>query len=202
MAVIAIVPPRGFVVARPRLIDFSKTLTPPMGGETQRLRRLGTRWALSVQLPVIREGEVLAALIADILAARNEGASYPWPQPGIVIGTPGAPAVNGAGQTGSAINLRGFAAGYSVRKGQFFSVTVSGRRYLHQFSAARVADGGGFIAGAAIFPMLRRSPGDGAILDLNPVIEGDITADNADGFEWEHDRDDQVPLQFSIVEAA
>jgi hypothetical protein len=202
MAAIAIVPPCGFVVARPRLIDFSRTLRPPMGGETQRLRRLGTRWSLSVQLPVIREGAVLAGLISDILRARDEGATYPWPQPGIVVPPAAAAVVRGAGQTGSAINLGGFPYPYTVRKGQAFSVSVAGRRYLYTFAATMTSDGAGNFEGLPIFPMLRRSPANGAPIDLNPVIEGDITADNADGFSWEHDRDDEVPLQFTIEEMA
>ena len=202
MPIVAISPPRGLVKARPRYIDWSTTLRPPMGGETQRLRRLGSRWGLSIELAVIREGEDLAGLIADIIRGRDEGASYPWPQPGIVVGSPGSPVIDGAGQTGSAINLRGFAAGYTIRKGQMFSVTVAGRSYLYQFTAARVASGGGAVAGAAIQPMLRRSPGDGAVVNMTPSIEGDITAENASGYDWEHDRDDWVPLGFTIEEMA
>jgi hypothetical protein len=189
----------GYVSAVPEFIDNNVRLVPPGGGVVQTLYRLGSRWALNVALPVAKEGPNLRALTTAILTARSAGASYPWPQPGLVIGTPGSPLVNGAGQAGTALILKSVAAGYGFQVGQAISILTGGRRYLHLVTAAATASGGGAVT-LAIYPMLRASPANNAPVEVAaPVIEGDITREN---FSWEHDRDDFVPLAFRIEEVA
>ncbi|MBM3927855.1 MAG: hypothetical protein FJ335_05265 [Sphingomonadales bacterium] len=162
--------------AVPRLIDFGTLLTPPGGGVTQRLNRLGNRYALDITYPRLKpepDGRVLASRVRQAVTA---GARYPFPQPGLDIGTPGAPAIDGGGQAGSVLALRGFAPGYVVREGQFFSIVHAGRRYLHAAGADAVATVTGAIA-ITIVPMLRISPSDGAVCEFaQPFIEGTIAA--------------------------
>lgn len=189
----------GYAKASPRFIDFGLTQTPPGGGVAQRIDRLGSRWALDVQLPVIQEGANLRALVTPLLLARSAGASYPWPQPGLTIGTPGAALVNGAAQAGLTLLLDGMTPGYVISQGQFFSIFTGGRRYLHMASAAATVSGGGAVA-LPIFPMLRVSPADNAPVDfVSPVIEGLIEGQQ---MQWDHNVDQWVPLSFSIHEVA
>jgi hypothetical protein len=189
----------GYARATPRFVDFGTVQTPPGGGVAQRLDRLGSRWALDIQLAMTREGASLRALVAALLQARSAGASYPWPQPGLTIGTPGTVLVNGAGQTGLVLVVDSMTASYPVQAGQFFSILTGGRRYLHMVTAAVTASVGG-AATLSIFPMLRVSPADNSPCEFAaPVIEGLIEGAQ---MAWDHDRDSWVPLSFSIAEVA
>lgn len=172
--------PRLPQAATPRLLDYGVDQTAPMGGASQRLNRLGNRFALEITYPRLKpepDGRILAARLRR---AKTEGALFPVPQPGLVIGAPGAPVVDGAGQAGSSILLRGFASGYSVREGQFFSIIHGGRRFLHTAAAQTVASSSGTMT-LAITPMLRIRPGNGAICEFGqPYIEGPISGGSVD----------------------
>jgi hypothetical protein len=199
MAAVAIPVLRGYAKATPRFIDFGLTQTPPGGGVSQRLDRLGSRWALDLEFPNTQEGATLRSLLVPLLLARSAGASYPWPQPGLTIGSPGSVLVNGASQTGTTLNVDAFAASYPVQAGQFFSILTGGRRYLHMVTAAVTASGGG-VAALSIFPALRTSPADNSPCNfLSPVIEGLIAGQE---MAWDHDLDAYVPVSFSIAESA
>jgi hypothetical protein len=185
--------------AVPEFLDNDVRLTPPAGGVTQTLQRLGSRWALSVELAPAKEGTAaFLALQTALLLGRRNGASYPWPQPGLSIGTPGSPVVNGAGQVGTTLAIRSGAASYQVRQGQFFNIISGGRRYLRQATQATTLNGSG--AGTlTIWPPLPRPTVDGAAVELAaPVIEGNLT----EALSWPHDLDDWVYMAFRIEEVA
>lgn len=119
------------------------------------------------------------------------------PEPGITVGSPGTPLVNGGSQTGSSLITDGWTAGYVIPKGKFFSVSVSGLLYLYQTTAAVTASGAG-AATLSIRPMLRSSPADNAALNVNPAkVEGFVTA-NEDAFNIGDER--VVSLKFTIEE--
>ena len=152
-------------------VDFGGTLQGPLGGRAQRVNRLGNRWAMRVEIPKmsVEDGLIWSAAL---VRAVQSGALYQVRQPGLDIGTPGMPLVNGANQAGSVLIADGFTAGYEMVAGQFFSIIVSGRRYLHQIAADVTASGGG-AATLAITPALRVSPADNAVLEFaQPYIEG------------------------------
>jgi len=164
--------PRLPQTATPKLLDFGADIVPPMGGAAQRLNRIGNRWALDIVYPRLRPEPDGRILMACIRRAKTEGALFPFPQPGLAIGNPGTPMVDGAGQLGSILNLRGFVPGYIVLEGQFFSIIYGGQRYLHAANADTAADGSGKMP-LAIHPMLRISPNDGAVCEFaQPYIEG------------------------------
>ena len=119
-------------------------------------------------------------VMSALRQAKTVGALFAFPQPGLVIGNPGAPVINAGAQTGSTLQLRGFAPGYTVRNGQFFSIIVNGQRYLHHAAADTTADGSGAMA-LPIVPMLRVSPGDGNICEFaQPFIEGVLGGNTVD----------------------
>lgn len=166
--------------AVPKLLDWGADQKAPMGGAFQRLNRLGNRFALEITYPRLKpepDGRILSSRLRQ---AKTEGALFPVPQPGLDTGAPGAPVVNGAGQAGLALSLRGFTPGYVVREGQFFSIIHGGRRYLHCASgdAVAAANGGLYVG---LYPMLRVKPADGAVCEFaKPYIEGIVAGASID----------------------
>jgi hypothetical protein len=161
----------------PQLLDFGAVQQGALGGAAQRLNRLGTRFGMVFEVAPASSGTTGRIFFLRLIRALRQGAIMAVPQPGLVIGSPGAPVVNGAGQTGSTLALRGFSAGYQVREGQFFSLIVGGRRYLHTFGADGAASGSGTLS-IAIEPMLRVIPPDGATAEVaQPYIEGLISGE-------------------------
>lgn len=183
--------------ATPRLLDFGAVLTPPSGGAAQKLNRLGNRHSISVQTPNLMpepHGRIWASKLRQAL---REGAVMPFPQPGLIIGTPGAPTVDGAGQAGSFLAIKGGAPGYVVRDGQFLSVIIGGRRYLYACTTDTTLNGSGN-ATLPITPMLRISPPNNAIVELTqPMIEGFLSGNAA---EWTHVIARTRGLTFTITE--
>ena len=197
---IAIPTIRGWRRSSPELIDASVEQKPSTGaGVVQWLDRLGARWALTVELPAVKEGPEWAEFNMALLLARSQGGSYPWPQPGFEIRHPGTPVIAGAGQTGSALNLSGLIAQYTVRKSQPLSVLAGSRRYLYLATDTASADNSGNIT-IPIAPMLRASPTNGSAVEIAaPRIEGSVTSQ---GLSWSHDLLDFLPLTFRIEEVA
>ena len=164
---ITLSPPRGLRVDKPRLVDFGGPLRPPLGGPVQTLHRLGTRFALDFTLPPMRAEPDGRTFAAALMAAKLSGAYLAFGQDG--------PVVDGAAQSGTTLNLRGFAAGYVVRAGQFFSIVHNSRRYLHFASAATTANGTGHMA-LPILPMLRFLTTDADVCEFAaPIIEGSLS---------------------------
>jgi len=177
------------------LISARNELSPAFGGPTQRLNRKGSRWRAVVTLPVMTYVDALAWID---LRAEADTVVLDVPQPGLVIGTPGTPLVNGAGQLGSSLAIDGLTVGYVIRKGQYLSVVISGQRYLYQATAQVTANGSGQ-ATVAIRPMLRASPPNDAVVEIAaPKIEGFVKTDPM----FEVNAAQHVGLSFEIEERA
>ena len=156
----------------PRLITARAELRSAFGGSVQRINRLGSRWAFDVELPPMTHA---AALDWVDLLTEADTAILNLPEPGITIGSPGTPLVNGASQTGSSLVTDGWTNGYVIPKGKWFSVSVSSLLYLYQTTAAVTASGAG-AATLTVRPMLRASPADNAALNVNPAtVEGFVS---------------------------
>lgn len=183
----------------PRLIDNSGRLIPSLGGPSQTISRLGNRYAVDISNLTV--DAVTARLwLAAQLRAKTEGQTVRlvWPQADAdADAMPSAAVVDGAGQTGSALAIRGLGAGAVLPPFSFFSFIVSGRAYLHATSAEATADGTGR-AVVPIGPMLRTSPADGAALNFAaPVIEGDL---DPGPLAWSLRRLTWTGVSFSITE--
>ena len=156
----------------PRLITARAELRSAFGGSVQRINRLGSRWAFDVELPPMTHA---AALDWVDLLTEADTAILNLPEPGITIGSPGTPLVNGSSQTGSSLVTDGWTNGYVIPKGKWFSVSVSSLLYLYQTTAAVTASGAG-AATLTVRPMLRASPADNAALNVNPAtVEGFVS---------------------------
>ena len=180
----------------PRYLDFGSELVPPLGGPTQRLNRIGNRFAIDVALPPMRE-TLARPYIAALIRAKVEGAVMRFPQPGVTIGTPGTPLVLGGNQSGETLVIDGLTPGYVIRAGQFFSILHGGRRYLHMANLNATANGSGQVT-LSISPMLRIIPADNAVVEIaQPMIEGFIAGSE---LPWTLDVARIYGLSFSITE--
>jgi hypothetical protein len=188
--------------ATPSVIRASVDQGPSTGaGVTQTLHRLGTRWALTVECPPVREGDDWLAFQVALALAQESGAAYPWPQPGLAVGGPadvGTPVIRDAGQTGSTVILTGVNLSYQIKRGQFLSLLAGGRRYLYQCTATTLLPTATGDVAVPIFPMLRRSPDQSFAVELiRPFIWGRIVGD----LQWTHETHSFVSPSFRIEEA-
>ena len=176
-----------------RVVQFGADLTPPLGGPTLRVRRLGSRYALDVGLPDMDDcGDawIAACLAAD---AENDTLSLVWPRTAARDALP-APAVAADGQAGSTLSVSPLAAPLPILS--FFSFTANGRSYLHSTTAANAA--GATVL--SIAPMLRASPPSGQPLNFQtPTIEGYATGNAT---EWAQQLMRWKTLSFTLQENA
>lgn len=187
--------------ATPFLRDFGGVLTPSLGGPELRINRVGTRFGLRVTMPPLLSDEAGRLFVARLLQARFDRLLMEWPLLDFDPGTPGAPLISAAVSGGSVIAIKGLAAGYQVREGQFFSIVHGGRRYVHMFTAGATADSSGLISAATIFPILRTSLSVNDVLELaQPMIEGNVLP--GDELSWDVDTARLIGLSFSVSEAA
>lgn len=174
------------------LISAKNVLAPAFGDGEQELLRKGSRYALTFQMPPMR---YVTSMEWDDLMAEGDTVVMKVHQPGFDTGAPGAPRVNGAGQSGSALVIDGLTNGYVIRKGQFLSVITLGRRFLYRAKANVTVAGG--TATVSLRTMLRFPPGDNDVVEIaQPMIEGFVR----DLGEWSVGVERLVGLQFTVRE--
>lgn len=177
-------------------IDYGGDLVGPLGGADQRINRNGNRWALNVQLPVM-EIDVARYWIAALTRGKRYGVRLKLLQPGIAIGAPGTPLVDGDGQAGDVLNIKGMTPHYPLVVGQWFNHVQDGFNYLYQISGPGDADGTGDVA-AQIEPPLRAEAMDDDALNFGgPVIEGLLVGQ---GQSWTLNTALHTGLAFTIRE--
>jgi hypothetical protein len=180
-----------------RLVDFGGFNRPVLGGPVQRINRLGSRYAIDVELPPLREepdGRLFSTLLERAL---SEGALFAFPQPGLRISPPGNPVIDGAVLSGTSITMRGLTPNCVIRAGQYFSVIHDGRRYLYRAATEAWADDTGDVA-VTVTTLLRDSLSDGDTVELGkPMIEGWVEAP-----QYGMMREPFTTIQFTITEAA
>ena len=167
-----------------------------LGGVSQTILRLGDKFGLEVSLPPQVAGDAALNWCAALMLGRREGVRMRWPQVGLSIGNPGSPLVNGAGQSGSTLNMDGGAANYPAKSGQFFSFDQGGRTYLHMLYDANTFNGAGARALTLVNP-LRIIPADNTPLNFaEPMLEGKLIGDDV---SWEVNRARHYGLNFTVV---
>ena len=163
-------------IMTPRPIFTRNETRPATGaGPVGRNLRPGTRWAWDIELPPM---DYVESLAWDDLLSEDDTVVMEILQPGLVIGDPGAaPLVNGSGQAGRTLNLKGVTPGYVFRKGQWLSVIQNGQRFAYKSSAAATANGVGNIA-IPLRTMLRTLLSNNAVVEIaQPMVEGWPTPD-------------------------
>jgi hypothetical protein len=185
----------------PRPVLSSGNQEGPFGGISLPIHRLGDRFAYDVTTAQFRQDAESRLFIAALIEATTADARMAIRQFNLQH-TPGlaAAAVDGAGQAGSALKLRGLLPAATTRRGQFFSVVHDGRHYLHMATAEVSADPAGK-ASIPIWPMLRFLTLDGEpCLFDRPVIEGQLVGFDPSSVNFERNR--ITPIRFSIAERA
>ncbi|MBP7705567.1 MAG: hypothetical protein KA105_09835 [Caulobacter sp.] len=104
----------GPATLKPRLLTARNDLRPAFGGQTQRLSRLGSKWAIDVTLAAMTNAQSLAW---SDLFEEVDRVVLALPQPGIDVGAPGTPLVAGGSQTGAAVVVDGVTDGYVLVRG-------------------------------------------------------------------------------------
>lgn len=183
-----------------RPVLFGGPMLAELGGEDQWLNRLGSRWELEVTTPRLKpdpDGRFWTEALSRAWFT-GERVSFAIPEPGLVASAPGSPVVNGSGQAGTLISVRGFDPAYVIRRGKFFSIVHGSRRYVHRVVEGDWTPNGSGVAQFRCAPMIRVSPADGAVCEfLNPLIEGLLIGDDR---QWTHARARTEPLRFIIRE--
>lgn len=183
--------------ANPKPLDYGGWQTPIGGGTDARLDRLGSRFAMAVQTPRLKPEPDGRIWVSRLIEAISVGAEMAFPQVGFAIGNPGAPVIDGAGQGGAALALRGMTPGYTIREGQFFTLVYASRKKLLKASADVVVGADGKVI-VPIWPLISIAPADGATCNFAaPVIQGRVSG-NENG--WTLQRAGVSGLQFVITE--
>jgi len=189
--------PQGATVS---FVDYGSTLTPTLGGTEQRINRLGSRFALNVALPPMKNKEKGRVWISRLIRGMSEGVRMPFPLSGIDPGSAadiGLPTIFLDGHTGRELRINNFTPGYKVKEGQFFSIETDGNHYLYQASEDQTVNPVGALY-LEINPLLRvpHRHGDRCHF-LKPMIEGFIEGDT---WKWDYALDHYVEMQFKIKE--
>lgn len=184
--------------ASPRLVSFAVDQNPTLGGSQSRISRLGDRWAMDVETYPVRYANQGMAYLSRLVRGLVDTVLIAFPEPGVVKRSYGTPIVGGVGASGLTLPVSGLTPGVVIPEGKFLSLVISGQRYLYQVTAnVTVVSGTNVLP---IYPMLRRQPQPGAVVELeSPKIEGFIKG-NEQG--WDVSRSKFLPFSFSIQEVA
>ncbi|WP_299307861.1 hypothetical protein [uncultured Croceicoccus sp.] len=193
--------PKGVVpnAMTPALIDFGATQRPSTGAKALRIDRPGNRYRGAFSLPPFPMREQGRVIVSRLIRAQSEGLRIPFELAGVDQGVPGAPVVDGAGQKGMTIALRGLTPFYAAKEGFWLSIVDGDQHYLHNVAAPAVADADGKIV-LSLSEMLRTPFGDGAAVHLaRPMIEGTVLGDER---SWSISLAHHLEVEFEIEEAA
>lgn len=183
--------------ASPQLIDFGFLQRGPFGAETKRINRKGNRYMVGFSFGPFY-AEVGNRFVGLLIAAKSQGIRLPYPLQESQ-GSPGVPVVDGAGQQGRVLNIRGLAAGYTCRAGYWLSIeNAAGRHYLDNVEVGGRANAAGQLT-ITLANQLRHPFANGAKIHLaKPMIEGLI---DGDSWGWQLSVDQVIPITFTVEEA-
>jgi hypothetical protein len=185
--------------AVPRFVSFAVDQTPVLGGSQSRVSRMGDRWAIDVETHPAEYAEHGMVYLSRLVRGMTDTVLLPFPEPGVKPRSYGNPVVASNGAGGLTLPVSGLIPGIVISEGKFLSVVVAGQRYLYQSARTVTASAGG-TAALEIYPMLRRQPLAGNVVELeSPKIEGFVQGNEQ---AWNTSRSKYLPFQFSVQEAA
>ncbi len=180
----------------PRL--FSGEQEGALGGPDLPLPRMGDRWSASVRTAQFRLDAAGRDFLSALTLATTGDARMVIQQPHVPqLASGSAPAIEGSGQAGSAVTVRGIPAGTVLERGRYFSVLHLGIHHVHMIAEATVV--GSAPVRLAIWPMLRFLTLDGERVYFDvPMIEGRLAGFDARGGQFVRNRIEA--FEFQIVE--
>lgn len=178
-------------------VDYGGLLTPSTGGPSQRLNRNGNRWSVSVQLPPMRIDALTRQWIAALTKGMRDNVRFYILQPGLAVGAPGQPKVNGGAQAGVSLAIDGGTPRYAYRASQWVTIETDGVGSLYMVAEGAIADGTGAVT-VTIEPPLRVKPADNDAVHVGaPFIEGSL---GQGGVPWTIDVARTIGLSFTVTE--
>lgn len=187
-------------LSEPELVDFGASLRPFLGGPSQRLDRLGTRHAISVQMPPMYVESEGRRWIVRLIRAKQEDGFIRFPQVGFSVGPCGdAITVAVGAEGGRVLAITGATPHYAVREGQALTVVSNGRKFFYLASAQTVLDATGAGSIELDVPLREEATVGDAVNLARPEIAGRIMED---GWKWSIDTAGTVGLSFRIEEIA
>lgn len=187
-------------LAEPELVDFGASLRPFLGGPSQRLDRLGTRHAISVQMPPMYVESEGRKWIVRLIRAKQEDGFIRFPQVGFSVGGCGNSITVASGaEGGRLLAITGATPHYAVREGQALTVTSNGRKFFYLASAQTVLGSTGNGSIELDVPLREEATVGDAVNLARPEIAGRIMED---GWKWSIDTAGTVGLSFRIEEIA
>ncbi|HEY1878432.1 MAG TPA: hypothetical protein VGG68_00720 [Caulobacteraceae bacterium] len=188
MTIVLPPPPRGAVVT-PRLVRTGGDLTSTLGGPTQRITRVGSRYACDIQLPPL-DADCAASWLACQLEAEAMGSTVSLPMPQMIPAARTMAFVTGSGNSGG--NVITVDGNERPPVGAWLSVSVGGRSYLH-FATAQTGT-----HGLQVGPLLRVTFPSGTAIEVEtPLLEGYL-----DDPAWSVEFFRFVGNKFTITESA
>ena len=188
-----------------QLVSKATEMSGPLGGATQRVLRVGSRFKVSYEFPPMQY-EAGRQWLARLISAEASPAAILFPQRGFQPYSPNATgqtvAVNGpqtsTTNTGGVLSIKNGQAGFELVSGQFFHInaSVDGRRYLHQLRDDATVGTDGTVT-LNIQPPLRFVPADGDTLEwVNVMLEGFV----AMNWNWTMEMARRIGLKFDVQE--
>lgn len=197
MAVIDLPPWAVPNAASPSFMDFGGVLRPSTGAGLLRVDRLGSRYKVKLSFPPFTDQAHGRVIVSRLIRAKRMGlrTEYPLVCPQPLIDA----VVDGAGQAGTTLNVRGLYAGQVVREGFWISIVkASGQHYLHNI-AGEVGVGADGRVALPLSEMLRAPFADGDQVKLvRPMIEGIVDGDEQ---AWNLSIEHFVGIEFTVEEA-
>ena len=181
------------------LVDRGGTLR---GASALRVDRLGSHYRIGVTYPALDEEDKARVFVSRLIRAKRQGLRMPYPLLGVNQGMCGnAVVVDGAGQAGASLAVRGLIPHAAIREGYWLSIEdATGQHYLHNVGEQVIAGADGKAVIDVSDTMLRRPFPDGARVHFTqPMIEGLIEGNEA---AWQLAVDHRTSIEFVIEEAA
>jgi hypothetical protein len=178
--------PRGTVVT-PQLIRTSGDLVSTLGGPTQRITRIGSRYAATVELPSL-DAACAGRWLACPLQAEAMGDTLALVMPQMIDVSHMVPNLG----TGAAGSSRVTFTATTPSVGMWFSFLANGRHYLHLITGADAAT-----KTATVSPLLRAPMANTPMDFIHPILEG-----FADDTSWSLEYFRFVGHKFTLTESA
>jgi len=174
----------------------------PFTGQQQVYKHPGQWWEMEVSMPPMRRADA-EAVAAFLIKLNGSYGTFLLGDPANTtprgIGT-GSPLVKGAGQTGDTLLTDGWTAGVTgiLRAGDWIQLGAASTSRLHKVLDDVNSDGSGN-ATLTIWPNLRSSPADNAVITVNSAQGRWRLASNDTGYSIETGR--LYGITFACVEA-
>jgi hypothetical protein len=179
--------------------------TSPFTYQQQVVAHPGQRWAASINLPSMKRQDA-EAWVAFLVSLKGQIGTFLLGDPncktarGSAGVTPGTPVVNGAGQTGSSINIDGLplsATGYLL-PGDYIQLGSASSASLYKVLTQVNTNGSGEAA-IDIWPNLRSAPADDAVVTVANTVGRFRLSSNTT--QWNISEISSYGISFDCVEA-